>query len=118
MSTVTKAPPRAWACARCEVTISWLPGHEPGGLPAGWVEEGGAAYCLGCRRALAAEAAVAAGPADATLEERARQRRCALIEFEIERDPERPNGEIARTVRCSVSAVLKARERLAARSGR
>jgi hypothetical protein len=36
----------------------------------------------------------------------------ALIEFEIRRDPDRPNGEIAKVVRCSVPAVLKARQRL------
>jgi DNA-binding Lrp family transcriptional regulator len=36
-----------------------------------------------------------------------------VIDFEIKRDPDRPNGEIAKIVRCSVPAVLKARKRLA-----
>jgi hypothetical protein len=114
-ATATKTEARAWTCARCEVTIRWMPGHERAGLPQGWMKKGGEAYCLGCRRALAADAAVAAGPADASLEDRAKQRRIALIEFEIDRDPERPNGEIARTVRCSVPAVVKARQRMANR---
>jgi hypothetical protein len=35
-----------------------------------------------------------------------------LIEFEIRRDPDRPNGEIAKVVRCSVPAVMKARRRI------
>ena len=53
-------------------------------------------------------------PDTATLEERAKIRTTALIEFEIDRDPDRPNGEIAKVVRCSVPAVLKARKRLEA----
>ena len=53
-------------------------------------------------------------PRASTLEERAKIRTAALIEFEIDRDPDRPNGEIAKVVRCSVPAVLKARKRLEA----
>ena len=53
-------------------------------------------------------------PRASTLEERAKIRTTALIEFEIDRDPDRPNGEIAKVVRCSVPAVLKARKRLEA----
>lgn len=109
MTTATKTSSPGWTCARCAVTISWMPGHEQTGLPSGWAKSGGQAHCLVCRRALAAEAGVADG---ATIEDRAKQRRAALLEFEIERDPERPNGEIARAVRCSVPAVLKARQRL------
>ena len=72
------------------------------------------AHCLSCRRALATEDADAAAPKTATREERAKIRTQALIEFEIDRDPDRPNGEIAKVVRCSVPAVLKARKRLEA----
>ena len=56
----------------------------------------------------------AASPEGSTLEERAKIRTTALIEFEIDRDPDRPNGEIAKVVRCSVPAVLKARKRMEA----
>ena len=101
-------------CARCGVISSWMPGHERRGPPAGWVRRGDKAYCLSCRRALATEEADAAAPEGSTLEERAKIRTTALIEFEIDRDPDRPHGEIAKVVRCSVPAVLKARKRLEA----
>ncbi len=101
-------------CARCGVVSRWMPGHERRGPPAGWVKKNGNTYCLSCRRALATEEADAAAPDTATLEERAKIRTTALIEFEIDRDPDRPNGEIAKVVRCSVPAVLKARKRLEA----
>ncbi len=101
-------------CERCGVVSRWMPGHERRGPPAGWVKRGKLHYCLSCRRALATEEADAASPDSATLEERAKIRTQALIEFEIDRDPDRPNGEIAKVVRCSVPAVLKARKRLEA----
>ena len=101
-------------CERCGVVSRWMPGHERRGPPAGWVKRGTNHYCLSCRRALATEEADAASPDTATLEERAKIRTQALIEFEIDRDPDRPNGEIAKVVRCSVPAVLKARKRLEA----
>jgi hypothetical protein len=34
------------------------------------------------------------------------------VEFELERDPERTEGEIARSARTSIGAVRKARKRL------
>ena len=101
-------------CARCGVVSRWMPGHERRGPPAGWVKKGNVAHCLSCRRALATEEADEAAPKTATREERAKLRTQALIEFEIDRDPDRPNGEIAKVVRCSVPAVLKARKRLEA----
>jgi hypothetical protein len=116
MSTATATPTRndarGWCCDRCAVTISWMPGYERKGPPAGWTRRGDKAHCLQCRRAIAAEAANETAPAGATREERAKLRAQALIEFEIRRDPDRPNGEIAKVVRCSVPAVLKARRRL------
>jgi hypothetical protein len=35
-----------------------------------------------------------------------------VVEFEVLRDPDRNNGQIARACRTSVPAVLKARKRL------
>jgi rubredoxin len=99
-------------CARCGVVSRWMEGHERRGVPAGWEKKKDVCYCLSCRRARATEEADAAAGGKATLEERAKIRTVALIEFEIDRDPDRPNGEIAKVVRCSVPAVLKARKRL------
>ena len=101
-----------YPCARCGGISRLMPGPERRGVPAGWEKAGGNTYCLSCRRARATEKADAAAPEGSTLEERAKIRTVALIEFEIDRDPDRPNGEIAKVVRCSVPAVLKARKRL------
>ena len=121
MSTATATTParknghaRSWCCDRCEVKIKWMPGYESKGPPAGWTRRGDKAHCLQCRRAIAAEAANETAPEGATREERAKLRAQALIEFEIRRDPDRPNGEIAKVVRCSVPAVMKARRRIEA----
>jgi hypothetical protein len=89
-----------------------MPGHEQIGLPPGWSEESGTVSCLACRRELAAEAGLSAAPADASVQDRAQLQKHARIEFEIERDPQRTDGEIARAVRSSVPAVQRARERL------
>ena len=40
-------------------------------------------------------------------------RSAAVVEFEILRDPERTEGEIARAARTSIGAVRKARKALA-----
>ena len=113
-ATITQTAPTAaeWTCAGCEMTSRWLAGSRPPNLPPNWVREKGDYYCLACRRQRAAEAGVAAAPASITAEQRVQVRRTALIEFEIERDPERTNGEIARVARCSVPAVVKVRKQL------
>ena len=99
-------------CARCGVISRWMPGHERRGPPAGWARKGELTYCLACRRALATESADDYAPEGCSREDRAKLRVQALIEFEIKRDPDRPNGEIAKVVRCSVPAVVKARRTL------
>jgi hypothetical protein len=114
MSPTATTTAAEWTCTRCEVTSRWLAGSEPPEHPPHWAIEDGELYCLGCRRALAAEAGFANAPADVTREQRVKLRTEALVEFEIERDPERPNGEIAKIARCSVPAVLKVRRRLQA----
>ena len=102
-----------WRCERCDVTIRWMPGHERKGPPSGWSTERGKPHCLRCRRELAAELAVERAP-EAGREERAKLRAAAVLEFELLRDPDRPNGEIAKVVRCSVPAVVKSRQRIEA----
>ena len=112
-ATATKPTAPRWTCNRCQVTISYLPGHEAAtSTPAGWGKHSGGLYCLACRRDLAAEAAWASAPDSLSLEDRAKLRASAVVEFEIKRDPERPNGEIAKVARCSVPAVVKVRKRL------
>jgi len=102
----------SWTCARCAVTVRWMPGNGEPQLPETWVEENGGLYCLGCRRALAAEAELDAAPEDTPRSGRAKIRSRAMLEFEVKRDPSRSNVEIARSVRASVPAVQKARDRL------
>jgi hypothetical protein len=105
---------QAWTCARCKVTATWMPGHDAD-CPINWKQEGdGHLYCLTCRRALAGDAAVEEAPNDLPSAGRARLRATAVVEFELRRDPDRTNGEIARAIRTSVPAVAKARERIEA----
>jgi hypothetical protein len=106
----------SWTCSRCLVTVRWMPGHEHHERPSAWAEDGDELHCLVCRRELAAEAGVGTAPPGTTPQRRAQLRTAALIEFELSRDPKRSDSEIARAVRTSVPAVVKARERLRADS--
>jgi hypothetical protein len=103
-----------WRCDRCDVTTRQMPGHERTECPESWVERDGSLYCLGCQRDIAADRAVE-DEDGSNVGRRAEVRRWAVVEFEIQRDPERSNGEIARAIRSSVPAVTKARKRLEAR---
>lgn len=111
-SSASKTSSQKWRCERCDVTISYMPGHERKGPPAGWNVKDGKSHCLRCCRVEAAEEAVQRAPADTNREERAKIRAAAILDFEILRDPDRPNGEIAKVVRCSVPAVVKSRRRI------
>jgi hypothetical protein len=112
MTLPSQSTPEALTCGRCRMTTRWMPGHAHALLPAAWIEEDGELYCLTCQRALAAEAGSSTAPDDSTTASRARMRSVALVEFEIKRDPERSNGQIARAIHTSVPAVIKARRRL------
>lgn len=114
MTTALKTPTPSWTCDRCAVTIRWIAGQERQGPPAGWSVDEAGTHCLLCRRALAAEAACATAGDGSSRQDRAKLRSQALIEFEVRRAPERPNGEIAKALSCSVPAVVKARQRLEA----
>jgi len=107
-------PGRRWLCHGCAMTTRQMAGSERTERPASWVNHDGHLYCLSCRRVLAADIAIENEPGS-TVGRRAELRRWAVVEFEIERDPERSNGEIARAARSSVPAVTKARKRLEAR---
>jgi hypothetical protein len=112
MTSATKTSAPSWVCNRCGVAIRYLPGHERSGPPAGWSIDDGDTHCLTCRRDLAAEAAYERAGPDVNRADRAKLRARGRIDFEIERDPERTNGEIAKSLGCSVPAVLKARRQL------
>jgi hypothetical protein len=108
---MSASEPSRWTCGYCRVEVRWASGHEDRGLPANWTKEHQGPACLACRRELAADAAVSETP-DLNVQERARLRSFALLEFEVQRDPDRSNAQIAGAVHTSVVAVQKARERL------
>jgi hypothetical protein len=117
MSTATKTRPAddnavvEFTCARCEVTSRWTEGLGAA-TPPNWVKEKGLYYCLVCRRERAMEQAVEqAGGQDVSTAERAKLRSAAVVDFEIARDPDRTEGEIAKAARASIGAVRKARKR-------
>lgn len=97
-----------FTCVRCEMTSRWTEGLRAG-MPPNWARDNGLHYCLACRRERAIEdAIVRAG--DVTMAERAKLRTSAVVEFELERDPDRTEGEIAKSARASIGAVRKARQ--------
>jgi hypothetical protein len=97
------------------MTSTWINGLEEGTAPPNWVREAdGSYYCLVCRRERAIDAALAEAT-DIGTEARAKLRATAVVEFEIERDPDRTEGEIAKAARTSVAAVRKTRTRLGLR---
>jgi hypothetical protein len=109
MSTTTTA--KKWTCDQCGVTVSRL-GGEKVELPESWTSSKEGTFCLLCRRERAAQAALDAAPENSGLEDRAKLRRAALVEFEVRRRPGHGNGEIAKACRSSVAAVVAARKRL------
>jgi hypothetical protein len=109
MSKVAEA---SWTCERCEVTARFMPSVENPSMPKGWAKERGRVHCLVCRRELAAEQALIGAPDDAPANQRQQLQASARLEFEIRRDPERADGQIAQACRTSIPAVRKARERL------
>lgn len=93
------------------MTSTWTNGLSEGNAPPHWVKEGKRFYCLACRRERAIEAALE-DCNEVGLEARAKVRSAAVVEFEILRDPDRTEGEIARAARTSIGAVRKARKAL------
>jgi hypothetical protein len=101
---------KKWTCDQCGVTVSRVGGKKVE-LPESWISSEEGTFCLLCRRERAAQAALAAAPTG-SLEDRAKLRRAALVEFEVRRSPGHGNGEIAKACRSSVAAVVAARKRL------
>jgi hypothetical protein len=101
-----------WTCARCEMTLTFAPEVKRPRLPTTWAREDGLLYCLSCRREMAGEAGVEGLDDDTPNDKRLQIRSQARIAFEINRDPERPDNQIAKACRTSTVAVRKARARL------
>ena len=102
---------KKWTCDHCGVSVSNLAGEKVE-LPASLATSAEGTFCLLCRRERAAQEALEAAPENSGLEDRAKLRRAALVEFEVRRRPAHGNGEIAKACRSSVAAVVAARKRL------
>lgn len=92
--------------------VTWMADAEDPRLPASWAEHDGALYCLRCQRDRAGEASLEGLPDEVSPAEREKLRSHARIEFEVQRDPDRPDNQVAKACHTSVVAVRKARERL------
>jgi hypothetical protein len=104
-----------WTCARCGVTVSFMPGVvHPRGLPDNWERVSGVPHCLNCLRKLAGEARSAALSEERSPLDRTRANAEGRIEFELLRAPDRADTRIARACGASVGVVKGVRERLAA----
>ena len=91
------------------MTSTWINGLDEGDAPPNWVRVNGSYYCLACRRERAVEIALE-DVGDVGIEARAKVRSSAVVKFEILRDPDRTEGEIAKAARTSIGAVRKARK--------
>jgi hypothetical protein len=94
------------------MTVSFADDVDSPRLPTTWAREDGLLYCLSCRREMAGDASVVGIEEGTSNEKRLQLRSQARIEFEINRDPERPDNQIAKACRTSTVAVRKARARL------
>jgi hypothetical protein len=102
----------SWTCDRCEMTVSFSDDVERPRLPTTWARHDGLLYCLSCRREMAGDAGVDGIDDDIPSDKRLKLRAQARIEFEINRDPTRPDNQIAKACRTSTLAIRRARERL------
>ena len=95
---------------------TWTKGLAEGSAPPNWVQDPeGRHYCLSCRRERAVDEALEAA-GDIGIDARAKLRSKAVVRFEIARDPERTEGEIAKAARTSIGAVRNARKQAAEQS--
>ena len=94
------------------MTVSFAPDVERPRLPTTWARDNGELYCLACRRDMAGEAGLEGVADDIPDQKRLQIRSQARIEFEINRDPERQDNQIAKACGTSTVAVRKARARL------
>lgn len=100
-----------WTCSGCGVSTS-RSDAEAAPIPDSWDSCAEGDFCLSCRRRRVGEAAVESASDDCNRDKRAKLRRAALLEFEVQRDPDRTNGSIAKACRSSIAAVAAARQKL------
>jgi hypothetical protein len=106
--TSTRARTRRWTCSGCEVTVRYAAGSKSAPRrPEGWTKRGGNWLCLHCQREKAVEKATIGAGSDGWA-----SRRQALLEFELRRSPDEPDGVIAKRANCSTGHVRKVREDL------
>ena len=99
---------RRWTCAGCEVTVRYAASVKAAPRrPEGWTKRGGQWLCLHCQREKAVEKATIGASGDGWA-----SRRQALLEFELRRSPDVPDGVIAKRANCSTGHVRKVREEL------
>ena len=103
----SKRGPRRWTCKGCEVTVRYGAGADAPSRPEGWAKRSGRWLCLHCRRELAVEKATQRSGDDGWA-----SRRQALVEFELRRSPNEPDGVIAKRANCSTGHVRKLRMQL------
>ncbi len=96
----------SWTCVDCGVTASFGPAQAKA-LPDGWMNGKRGWLCLGCRRE---EVAAAAEEASELVGGVAGRR--ALAEFELLRDPDASDGQIARRVHTSPAVIRPVRAEL------
>jgi hypothetical protein len=89
-----------------------MPGVKSPRMPESWAVIDGDLHCLDCRREAAGEAGIVHLPDDAPPGERQKLRSSARIAFEIGRDPEKPDNQIAKNCSTSIAAVREVRGRL------
>jgi len=104
----------SWTCTTCQVTTRYT---DPSRVdpPAGWTEDHGSWRCLACGRAHAVSLALAAAGVDPDAGKPATAiRHRALAEFELRRDPDRPDSMIAKPISVPATAIREARAELLA----
>lgn len=106
LSSMAPRDAQSWTCRDCGVVASFDP-PRPSGAPEGWARSEDGWLCLNCRRE-----AVIAGVEGESRKERQSDRRRALMEFELLRDPEASDGAIARRARTSSVMVRPVRAQL------
>lgn len=94
----------SWKCSGCDVTVSYPTENAPE-QPGGWDKISARKWlCLSCRRDRVVQEAT-----DKQGAEGYAPRRQALIEFELKRDPEATEVEVAKRAQCSSATVRKVR---------
>lgn len=93
----------SWTCANCTVTVSY-PKESAPEQPGGWAHSEKRWLCLGCRRDEVMDQAAAKNGAEGFV-----PRRQALIEFELLRDRDATEVEVAKRAHCSSATVRKIR---------